>query len=84
MSGFRQMPETLDGVVKIKPNDRGYYGFLHADGKTRDYYFTEGTVTNYDVPLVVGARVRFWYDRRRKMGEHTAWSKKNKSHGPTS
>ncbi|MBB4362905.1 hypothetical protein GGD65_003938 [Bradyrhizobium sp. CIR18] len=34
------MPETLDGVVKIKTNDRGYYGFLHADGKTRDYYFT--------------------------------------------
>ncbi|MGY3237976.1 hypothetical protein ACVWZ4_001365 [Bradyrhizobium sp. USDA 4472] len=59
------MPETLGRVVKVKPNDRGYYGFLHADGETRDYYFTDRSVINCDVPLLVGARVRFWYDNGR-------------------
>lgn len=75
------LPETLGRVVKIKPNDRGYYGLLHADGETRDYYFTDRTVINCDVSLSVGARVHFWYDTAAQMGERTAlnWSKRIKA-----
>ncbi|MBB4382533.1 hypothetical protein [Bradyrhizobium sp. SBR1B] len=60
--GMSSCCKRLKRLAGIKPNDRGYYGFLHADGEAQDHYFTDRTVINCDVPLLVGARVRFWYD----------------------
>ncbi|WP_369720067.1 hypothetical protein AB8Z38_22980 [Bradyrhizobium sp. LLZ17] len=39
------MPVKIGEVVKIRPNDFGFYGFLHADGDAQDYYFTDRTLT---------------------------------------
>ncbi|WP_271600009.1 hypothetical protein [Bradyrhizobium sp. CCBAU 45384] len=73
------IPQTLGRVVKIKPNGRGYYGFLHADGEARDYYFADRTVVNCDVPLLGGARVRSGMTAYARIGEHTALSRSKKA-----